>query len=275
MTSHLVCSFLTVTLSWGFHGDSAEEAITKAKEAMGKYQFEDAILLLTEAIRLDSKNTDAYYNRGLAYERSVKYKEAIEDYSTAIRLDPKLPKIFLARGQAYFSQRQLEKAIADFSEVIRLEPENRDALSLRALSYYENKEYGKAIASEQEVIRIKPKDPRSYGSLARYLAECPDPKYRDGKKALEYATKGCEMTSWKYYNYLESLASAYAELGEFDQAIKWQKKAIELNKKFMDRFPRIKAFKEGRLKSFEDHHPIRTTSFLELGPPMEKGPVPK
>src|SRR5262249_53600523 len=136
---------------------------------------------------------------------------------------------------------QLQKAIGDFSEALRLEPDDRDALSYRALSHYENKEYSKAIADLQEAIRAKPKDPRSYDSLARYLAECPDPKYRDGKKALEYATKGCEMDSWKHYGYLEALASAHAELGEFDEAIKWEKKALELGKEFIDKIPNFRA----------------------------------
>ena len=42
------------------------------------------------------------------------------------------------------------------------------------------------------------------------------------------ATKVCESTDWKQYLWLDTLAAAHAENGEFDEAQKWQLKAIDL-----------------------------------------------
>ena len=59
-------------------------------------------------------------------------------------------------------------------------------------------------------------------------ATCPDETYRDGAKAIEDATKACELTGWNDLYCLDTLAAAFAEAGQFDKAVECQEKAIEL-----------------------------------------------
>ena len=86
-------------------------------------------------------------------------------------------------------------------------------------------------------------------ALAMLLAACPDAKVRDGKKALEAAQKAHELA--KGPNGMATLAAAHAERGEFDKAVEWQTKAIEIAPKAQkDQY-------QQRLKLYQDKKPYR------------------
>jgi hypothetical protein len=67
------------------------------------------------------------------------------------------------------------------------------------------------------------------------------------------ARLACELTNDKETTYLDTLAAAYAETGDFDAAVKWQTKVVE--------FPRNSPMQieeaRKRLKLYQDRKPYR------------------
>src|SRR5271157_1252305 len=217
-----------------------------------KKEYDKAIADYNEVIRLDPGIALAYRNRGAAWQAKKDYDKAIADFNEAIRLDPTDAIAYYNRGNAWQAKKDYDKAIDDYTEAIRLDPGIAPAYDNRGNAWRVRKNYDKAIADYTEAIRLDPK--YAYGKLAWLRATRPEESLRDGKKAIEFATRGCELTEWKDANMLGTLAAGYAEVGDFDKAVEWEEKAIQLYASADDR-------KKGeeRLKLYKDKKPYRET----------------
>jgi tetratricopeptide (TPR) repeat protein len=67
-----------------------------------------------------------------------------------------------------------------------------------------------------------------FNSDAMMYATSNDPNFRDPDMAIEFATRACELTQYSHSMIMDTLATAYAAKGDFDSAVMWQLKAIEL-----------------------------------------------
>jgi TPR repeat protein len=65
-------------------------------------------------------------------------------------------------------------------------------------------------------------------------------------KTVELANKACELTQWKNSDSIGTLAAAYAECGDFKEAVKWAKKAVELGNKGEKLRKQLKLHEEGK-----------------------------
>ncbi|MBO6024462.1 MAG: tetratricopeptide repeat protein [Bacteroidales bacterium] len=73
-------------------------------------EFKKAEETLTEAIKYDKNNFEAYYYRGCARVNALKYDEAIADFEKAVELKPDYADAYFNLGRTYYMKHDEDKA---------------------------------------------------------------------------------------------------------------------------------------------------------------------
>ncbi len=186
-----------------------------------------AIADFSAAIQLQPNEGLTYCYRGEALVQQGDFDKGIADMSEAIRLEPKNAARYLGRSNAWYRKGGAEaQELADLDAATRLDPQRDYGYIHRGTLYLRRKEYAKAVADFDMAEKLKTRDGNLYLFRAVLLAQCPDATYRDGKRAVAEANKGRAMLERPGWYAAQVLAAAHAEAGDFEQAARWQERAL-------------------------------------------------
>jgi tetratricopeptide (TPR) repeat protein len=138
------------------HGDQANVLRWRAIHRARTGNIAEAIRDLSEAIRLDPKNTAHYLDRGMYYRRQGQLEQALADYDTAIRLNDKLAAAFNNRANLLGARGEHERALADYRRAIELDPKYVVARRNLGSTLIDLGRYDEAITVLDVAIRMSP-----------------------------------------------------------------------------------------------------------------------
>ena len=156
---------------------------------------------------------------------NVAADEAIAYYSNALLNGQDKVSAMLLRAHVWTVKGDYQRALVDYTAVINLDEDFVPYRGYRAEVFYKLKDSENAIADLQEVLRRRPDDLIVSLQLGWLLATTPDAKYREPRRALQIAQQ--EKGSNQQFN-LGIMAAAYADLEQFDRAVKCEEESAAI-----------------------------------------------
>ena len=209
-----------------------EEVITlihRAEIYLRKKRFEEALADVDKVLEKQPMLVLARRLRAEVLFNMERQEDAIKEMTLLVEAAPKELELKLQLALYLQFNRQNGEAIEIYSQVLEQEPANAEVLRTRGDAYLTQGDHAEAIADFEAALELTPEDTPLLNNLAWVLATSPDDVLRDGKRAVELATKACDLTEYSKPHILSTLAAAFAESGDFDNAIEWSEKAVAMD----------------------------------------------
>ena len=169
-----------------------------------------------EHYNLSLANT--HTNMGVALVHKDRVEEAVAHFQRALELQPNYPDAHYNLGMILRRRNDLDGAVAQFRTILSIAPHDpapnaalADVLARKGL-------FREAIAHYEIVLESDPNSVFALNNLSWLLSTNPDASVRNGPRAVELALRLNRITSQTSPSVLRTLASAYAEAGQFENA---------------------------------------------------------
>jgi len=187
-----IIAFFTMLAACAPKEEKALSYVQEGKALMEQGNADKARVQFKNALQINPRLAEAYYNMGLLDEKSQNWKGAFGNMSEAVRLDPNLVDAHLKLGQLYLGAHQFDKASQEVAIVKQIKPElvgaftlggailftqgkkaegieqvklglekdptNLDAMMLLASLYLTNSQYAEALSILKKGIESHPQD---------------------------------------------------------------------------------------------------------------------
>ena len=241
--------------------DAAEPLVLRARLRQQGGDGDAAKRDLERALSRHPDHPSALELRGLIAADRGDYPAAIADFRRLVRQAPEDATLVGQLGLLYLAAKQPREAIRRFSRALEIDPGQFLSFRGRSDAAISVGDHAAALVDLERAMELQPDNSGVLNNLAWLLATSPDDALRDGKRAIGIATKACETTEWQQPHIVSTLAAAYAETGDFDQARTFSQKAVEGS----DEESEVRKQLEAELASYEAGKPWRERQDMEGG----------
>jgi tetratricopeptide (TPR) repeat protein len=200
---------------------------------------QEALASMLMARKLNPSSARVAQGLAEVYAQSGKFSVAAHYAEEVIRLDPNSPKGYGLAGEYYARAGRIPRAMQAVNKLLtyldkdptRYSPKDQIIYSTAGRIYFAIGKFSQASQLLTRALHMNPDDYWSLFSKASFLATCPDAKFRDGAEAVRLASKALQnsgLPAWGKWAPTMVLAEAHAEAGNFKEAARLAKEALEI-----------------------------------------------
>jgi tetratricopeptide (TPR) repeat protein len=127
-----------------------EHQLIRAHELYKKGDYNQAALIYSEFIELDSKNLEALEKRSMSYFHLKLYEKSLNDMNALRDLEPNNPYRYSSRAFLKSAMNKIDEAIEDYKTAVHLDPE--DAVAYNNLGLLLEKK-GYQVQAQNSFVR--------------------------------------------------------------------------------------------------------------------------
>jgi tetratricopeptide (TPR) repeat protein len=218
------------------------------------YENDERVWLDTIARR--PSNARAHNNYAVDLFKAGRMDEAETHARRAVSLNPARAESQQTLGVVLLAKGRPDDGIAALEEARSLDPTDARTHQNLGEAYGAKGDLGAAALAFLDAAQYQPDDPFVLNRAGWILATAPEPRIRDGARALALAARAVELTRRQDVVSLDTLAAAHAELGHFDLAVAAAREALALAQAKGD--TAMLGELQQRLESYLARRPFRT-----------------
>jgi len=190
----------TVSAADLYQRSSANESLfVKAQSSLNGKKYEEAVTLLTQVVKSDPQDFQAWSELGTALLLSDKKSEAEKAYEHAVEARPTFKLALLNLGRLRLAEKKYDEAIVTLTTLVQLDPGSPDGNLFLGEAYLQIKKGSKAVSYLNEAARLGRPDAHlrlatlydAVGMKDKAVAEYQEflkkrPEYPDRKKLEKY-----------------------------------------------------------------------------------------
>ena len=202
--------------------------------------------------------------QGRVLFQSGSYSKALRVLGQAYDEQPSLPYLAGDLGYLYLINEEPKFARKLLRQAHRLQPSDLTFLRMLAETEFLTGNFNRAVDLFTRVNELQPDQVHSKNVLAWLLATCPYESKRDGVAALALIDADSESLIDEDAPTLEIYAACYAEVGDFDRAVRFQQQAVDSSASTSQEYSKqqLKGML-GRLELYRGRQPYRTADTLQ------------
>ncbi len=210
------------------HPNDPDALYNLGNVAFTEGKFGAAVLHYQTAVQVKPDFFRAHHNLGMSLAELGQWDEAVAQYGVALKLHPDFAPTEYQLADALLKQGKPGQASSWFAAALKHQPDFAEAHHGLGLILAKEQNFGEALPHLRKAATLKPDWADALNDVAWLLATCKEVKWRDGPKAVRLAARSVELSTNQSSRALSTLAAAYAEAGQYPDAVKTIERALKL-----------------------------------------------